>query len=154
RRRFRLVTDATIGRQPLERPAATASRLSGKPVTPRSRKVRPSSPPATVYSNGNQRPPRESPHEKHRDGRAAAPAPWPGRRARPGRRLRRGADHGFVTRTDEGAFEILLQRHGPMVLHVCRRVLPNLQDAEDAFQATFLVLARKAGSLRRPEAVG
>ena len=62
--------------------------------------------------------------------------------------------HGFVTRADEGAFETLLQRHGPMVLHVCRRVLPNLQDAEDAFQATFLVLARKAGSLRRPEAVG
>jgi RNA polymerase sigma factor (sigma-70 family) len=62
--------------------------------------------------------------------------------------------HGFVTRADEGAFEILLQRHGPMVLHVCRRALPNLQDAEDAFQATFLVLARKAGSLRRPEAVG
>src|SRR5438105_2120404 len=49
----------------------------------------------------------------------------------------------------ESAFAILLPRHGPMVLAVCRRILDNLHDAEDAFQATFLVLVRKAGSIRK-----
>src|SRR5262249_5900371 len=53
----------------------------------------------------------------------------------------------FASRRDDGAFEGLLQRHGPMVLGVCRRVLRDAHDAEDAFQATFLVLVRKAGSL-------
>jgi RNA polymerase sigma factor (sigma-70 family) len=60
----------------------------------------------------------------------------------------------FARQSDEAAFEALLRRHGPTVLGVCRRVLRHTQDAEDAFQATFLLLARKAGSLRRQEAVG
>jgi RNA polymerase sigma factor (sigma-70 family) len=60
----------------------------------------------------------------------------------------------FSAHRDEAAFEALVQRHGPMVLCVCRRVLGNEHDAEDAFQATFLVLSRKTASLRRQESVG
>ncbi len=55
----------------------------------------------------------------------------------------------FIHRHDEVAFETLIQRHGPLVLGLCRRVLHHEHDAEDAFQATFLVLAQKAGSIRK-----
>jgi RND family efflux transporter MFP subunit len=59
----------------------------------------------------------------------------------------------FVHERDESAFELLLFRHGGMVLNVCRRILKRDQDAEDAFQATFLTLVRKARSIRRSEAL-
>lgn len=59
----------------------------------------------------------------------------------------------WVVCRDEAAFEVLLWRHGPMVLGVCRRVLRDAHEAEDAMQATFLALARKAGSIGRRDAV-
>src|SRR5262249_6006723 len=63
----------------------------------------------------------------------------------------------FLACRDAGselAFTVLVQRHGPMVLGVCRRILADPHDAEDAFQATFLVLVRKARSIQVDGSVG
>ncbi len=60
----------------------------------------------------------------------------------------------FVTHREESAFTALVERHAAMVLGLCRSILRNHHDAEDIFQATFLVLARKAGSIRKGESVG
>src|SRR5438552_3074102 len=60
----------------------------------------------------------------------------------------------FVASRDEAAFELLVRRHGAMVFGLCRRVLRHEQDAEDAFQATFLTLARKGRSVGRRASVG
>src|SRR5262245_11135424 len=56
----------------------------------------------------------------------------------------------FAQARDPAALEALVRRHGPMVLALCRRILRHEQDAEDAFQATFLVLVRRAATLRDP----
>jgi RNA polymerase sigma factor (sigma-70 family) len=60
----------------------------------------------------------------------------------------------FIAERDEAAFELLLWRHAAMVLHVCRQVLGDAEAADDAFQATFLVFVRKAGSIGRRESLG
>ena len=60
----------------------------------------------------------------------------------------------FARGRDESAFAALSRRHGPMVLGVCRGILRQLHDVEDAFQATFLILAQKAAAIRRGESVG
>jgi HlyD family secretion protein len=60
----------------------------------------------------------------------------------------------FLTSRDEAAFELLVWRHGPMVLNVCSRVLRNEHEVEDAFQVVFLKLARKASTIAHGESVG
>ena len=60
----------------------------------------------------------------------------------------------FLAQGDEAAFEAILQRHGPMVLGVCRRVLDDPHDVADAFQATFLILVKKARSIRDRDVAG
>jgi RNA polymerase sigma factor (sigma-70 family) len=60
----------------------------------------------------------------------------------------------FVRGRESAALEALVRRHGPMVWSVCRRILQNHHDAEDAFQAAFLVLVRKAALIRSPAKVG
>src|SRR5262249_10120357 len=60
----------------------------------------------------------------------------------------------FTSQHDEAAFELLVWRHGKMVLGTCQRLLRDVHEAEDAFQACFLALARRAGSISRRESVG
>jgi RNA polymerase sigma factor (sigma-70 family) len=90
-------------------------------------------------------------------------APQPGTLLRHLRRLAAGPDatersdrellQAFRSTRDQAAFAALVRRHGPLVWGVCRHALGHVQDAEDAFQATFLVLARKADSIRNTEAL-
>jgi hypothetical protein len=60
----------------------------------------------------------------------------------------------FATEKTEVVFAAIVARHGPMVLSVCRAVLGNAHDAEDAFQVSFLILAKKSRSIRNPDLLG
>src|SRR5262245_7801657 len=60
----------------------------------------------------------------------------------------------FVASNDESAFRVIAERHGPMVLGVCRRALQCAHDAEDAFQATFLVFSKRAAYIRKSASLG
>lgn len=61
--------------------------------------------------------------------------------------------HAFIDQHDDSAFAVLVRRYGPLVFGVCRRVLHHDHDAEDAFQATFLLLSRNATKLRKKTAL-
>jgi RNA polymerase sigma-70 factor (ECF subfamily) len=60
----------------------------------------------------------------------------------------------FLTLNDPDAFQVLVERHGPMVLSVCRNVLHRQHDAEDAFQSTFLALAKRADTIKNRDTLG
>jgi RNA polymerase sigma factor (sigma-70 family) len=60
----------------------------------------------------------------------------------------------FVTDRDQGALRILIDRHGPMVLSVCRSILDASADVEDAFQNTFLALVQGAATIQNPDSIG
>jgi RNA polymerase sigma factor (sigma-70 family) len=60
----------------------------------------------------------------------------------------------YLVEREDAAFKALMDRHGPMVLGVCSQLLENPHDAEDAFQATWLILARRADSIRHSESIG
>src|SRR5262245_50975182 len=59
----------------------------------------------------------------------------------------------YLAGKEEAAFTVIVKRHGPMVLGVCRRLLHNVQDAEDACQATFVVLVRRAASIQQRDSL-
>jgi len=61
--------------------------------------------------------------------------------------------HRFVSVNDPDAFKVLIDRHGPMVLSVCRSVLSEQHDVEDAFQTTFVTLARRAGTIKHSDTI-
>jgi polysaccharide export outer membrane protein len=88
-------------------------------------------------------------------GRAIAPRP---KESRADPRFRRLTDEQllglFIDRGDEAAFESIIDRHGPRVLRVCRQVLRRPHDAEDVFQATFLLLATNAAQIRKRASLG
>src|SRR5688572_8495423 len=81
------------------------------------------------------------------------PIPFPPQGVKGEHRSDKELLEAFVDHRDSTAFDGLLARHGPMVLDVCRSVLSNETDIEDSFQATFLVLAQKANSIRKASSV-
>ena len=84
----------------------------------------------------------------------ASPGPGPAAPSSPGCLPDRVLLDRFLVARDEAAFEELARRHGPKVMRVCRRRLADHQEAEDACQATFLILATRASRIRRSESLG